>query len=104
MNDKDLNNKVTQTLNIFERIQDIEPSSDWNQLLMSRLASTKQNSNFVIPSSKLSAIIIFFIIINLGIIINIFKENSHESFSRNKELQVISKELLINPISTNNLR
>jgi hypothetical protein len=102
MNESELNSKVFQKIKEFESIEDIFPSSEWNQELMRKLDSSSQFSSKTFPVAKYTFLIIFFILINVGFIITMMNKNTQSSNDRSQELQEISKEFLINPNSINN--
>jgi hypothetical protein len=102
MNETELNNKVLNKIKEFESIDEIQPSSDWNQSLMEKIGSTKQYSRENFTIAKYSFMIILFILINLGFIIKMMNKDIQPSIERGQELQKISKEFLINPNSINN--
>jgi hypothetical protein len=96
------NNIVLQTLMEFENMPDIQPTTGWNQELMGKLAKTKPYSPSILPRTSIAAIVLLIILVNIGFILKSVIINSGNNLHRNNELQVISKELLINPISLKN--
>jgi hypothetical protein len=103
MKESELNNKVEQTLMEFETMGNIQPSADWNQSLMKRVASSKPYSSSIFYSVNLAIVtILIIILINLGFILNTIINDSRQSLNRSNDLEVISKELLINLNSVNN--
>ena len=112
MKESDLNKIVSNKLHEYEALQEIQPSTDWEQSLMGRLdnelkvESRKlkvkfflfdfQLSNFQLLSFKYAAVILFLILINIGFIINILPNNSVKTSSKENDFKAISKELLIN--------
>ena len=102
MNESELDNNVSQMLKEYEALDNIIPSPDWNKSLMGRLASSQSYSPAKFPAAKFTFAILFLILINIGFILNMMISGSQLPSHRNTELQVVSQELLINPISTNN--
>jgi len=102
MEEKTLNNRVVQMLNELDTIEDIQPSADWNHALMNKLYASKYSLRLVSPSVKLVIMVLFILLINVGYIISTMIFSPKHDILRNKELQVISKEFLINPTSINN--
>ncbi|MCX6156995.1 MAG: hypothetical protein NTY74_03335 [Ignavibacteriae bacterium] len=91
---------LMQKLNEYESIESIQPSAEWNNSLMNRLNSAKPNKNKRYSPLGIAVIITFIVVINLGFLIKSLMDNAEDSQQRNMDLQVISKELLIN--SNNN--
>ena len=96
------NIKVMDALKEFETIENIEPSDDWNRSLMERLSSVKPRSASIFPSTKMLVAIVFVVTINIYFLLNALVIHSGYSVHRNNDLKVISRELLINPISIKN--
>ena len=102
MKGSELHNEVLQTLKEFETIDAIEPSFNWDKSLMDRLAVAKPYSSSINSKTTVALVFMFIVLVNLGFILKMAVNNSNKTSHRNSDLQVISKELLINPISTNN--
>jgi hypothetical protein len=103
MKESDLNREVLKRLAEFERIENIEPSSEWNDSLTLRIemASGLAYSPSKRSSARYSIIITLILLLNIGLVLNSFFRNSQKSFIRNRDLNVISKELMVNPVSLN---
>ena len=97
-----LDNKAILMLKELDTIEDIQPSENWNQALVDKLYASKYSSKPIFTSTKLAIIVLFIILINVGYIIGTVINSSKQDIHRNKVLQVISKEFLINPISIKN--
>jgi len=99
-----LNNKTMgmDALKEFETIENIDPSDDWNRSLMNRLAAVKPRSGSLFPSTKMLVAIVFVVTINIYFLLNALVIHTGSSLHRNNDLKIISKELLINPLSINN--
>lgn len=105
------NNSISQKLKEFDELGIIEPTSEWNRSLLDKLAVTNKQSRSPLRKVQISVAIALIIIVNIGFIVTITNSNnqqgtlkqslSYQSADRDKELQTLSKELLINPISTN---
>lgn len=102
MKESELNDKLTQKLYEFENIETLQPTSEWNQLLLEKIALSKSTSKARSTRSIITVIVVCFITINFGIFINSIFSNSDKYSSRKVDLQVISNEFLNNPISTHN--
>jgi hypothetical protein len=102
MKESALSNKVLQKLKEFETIENLQPSADWTQSLMNKLDSAKPYPTSGFSATKFTVVLLFIILVNIGFILNAMIRDSHQSLYRDKELLVISNELLINPISINN--
>lgn len=96
MKESEINNSALQLLNEFETQENIQPSDDWNQSLMNKLATAKPHSNIKFSINKFVVITLLIVLINIGFFLNIIIHDPLQNVSRNKELQIVSKELLIN--------
>jgi|WetSurMetagenome_2_1015567.scaffolds.fasta_scaffold533033_2 hypothetical protein len=94
--------KVTQKLDEFGKMQNIQKSSGWNESLMNKLASAKPSSASYLTSSGFGVLILFIVLINLGFIFNSVINKSNQTSYKERDMQAISEELLINPISIKN--
>ena len=99
MKESEIYSQMSQKVREFESLEDIQPSSDWNQALMNRLATSKIHRGPVFPPVKSALALVFIILVNLGVILSMISNNNRQSFSRSSELNAISKEFLINPTS-----
>jgi len=86
----------------FETIENIETTDDWNRSLMERLASVKPRSASPFTSTKMLVAIVFVVTLNIYFLLNALVIHPGYSAHRNNDLKVISRELLINPISIKN--
>jgi hypothetical protein len=102
MEDSPLNRKISKMLHDFESIENIQPSREWNKSLMDKLGCTKPASASKLPSTGIAFAFLLFVLINLGFVVNTMLNGSNLGNSSDKDLLVISKEFLINPISLNN--
>ena len=100
MNEFELNKIVNSKLSEFEMLDSIHPEADLNMKLMNRLATSSSSSKTF--SFQFVLIVILLISINIGFLFTINKSDNHQSLNRKGELSIVSKELLINPISINN--
>ena len=101
MKDTTLKNKVSQKLQEFELLQDIEPSSGWNQSITDRLTTSKPKKAPMHPATVFAIIALFFVLGNIVLILNTTFKDTGRNLQRDNDLQVISKELLINSTSPN---
>jgi hypothetical protein len=102
MKESEINNQVRLKLNEFETIAELNPSAAWKNSLMERLESTGNNSGQGMFSSKFTFVILFIFLVNIGFLMNSIVRNSYPSKLNEKELQALSSEFLINPVSINN--
>jgi hypothetical protein len=100
MKESELNKIVNDKLNELDTLDTLHPSSDLNLKLMNRIATTSSSSKS--SSIQFALVIILLITTNLGFLFTINKNNNHKALNRKGELSIVSKELLINPISINN--
>jgi hypothetical protein len=99
MKESPVSKNVLQKLDEFDKIGYIHPTDYWNQTLMEKLASVKVNTGSDFPRTKFSVVLLVLFLVNLGFIMNAILRDNGKSLNRNTELQTISKELLINPIT-----
>jgi hypothetical protein len=102
MKESELNNKVSESLSAFDRLEPIQPSSEWQRSLSGRLESAKyKNAESNLPVRLAIALIIIFLV-NIAVILNSFNNNKSRVNNRSSDLEKISKEILINPVSLSN--
>ena len=92
--------EVTQSLLEFETLKDNEISAEWEQSLINRINKSKLHSLSRL-SLNMFVVTILIILFNLSFILNILIHNSPASSSHQRDLQMISKDFLINPVSLN---
>ena len=102
MKESELKNRVLQKLNEFETLENIQPSEDWNQSLMKKIGSARSKPMTGISAAKFAVAALFILLVNIGFILNSVIRNSKLPGRHDSELQIISKEFLINPVSINN--
>ena len=102
MKTEDLQNRLNQTLQAYEKMEDIQVSLDWNTSLIERLKSKTQHKTGLSGSGKFTLVVVFFILLNLGFLLNVMIPSNKVLDSRNGDLKLISEELLINTISVEN--
>jgi len=93
----EVNNRVLQTLTAFEKLDNIEYSPEWNRSLMDKIDTAKHQSTSGFPKMSFTVIMLFVLLINVGFIIKTVLKTSQKSSSHKSELQLISKEILVNP-------
>jgi hypothetical protein len=106
----ELNHKIEETLQIFEALGTIEPTTAWQQTVIDRLATTPRNADAPFSTKALLGLGLLFVALNVGFIL---KETaaietpprSETSPTLDNEratgFETISKELFINPSSIN---
>ena len=102
MKEQELKKKIFNAIQEFESLENIESSTEWNNSLIQKLSHKKPNSRFVIASPNYLLIVMLIAALNIGFIFKTINTNSNQTSSRKEELKLVSKELLINPISLNN--
>lgn len=102
MIERDINNKINQSLNKFEKLAGMQPDEDWSVQLMDKLDNLKPGRETGISLYKNAIVIIFLVLINIGFVFISLSLKSSEPSYNMKDMQVISRELLINPTSINN--
>ncbi len=102
MKKQELENRVSQALHEFYSMENLQPSDEWKDSLMQKLSVAKPNSIVTYSTSKLAIIILFIIMANVGFVFRTIMKDSQQIPRRANELQVISKELLINSSTINN--
>jgi hypothetical protein len=102
MKEPKLNTDVQHALEKFEMLENIQPSANWNQSLMDRIATKNSSSSLKSSTTKYVVLVLLIVLANVGFALTSMMHRSRQSSPRSKELQLISKELLINPTSLNN--
>jgi hypothetical protein len=102
MKESALSDIVTQKLNEFEMMQNIQTSAGWNESLMNKIASAKSGPALNLSSARVAIPVLLIVLVNIVFFLNTILSNSHQDSFKDKELQVISEEFLINPISIKN--
>ena len=103
MKKSELNINVQHALKEFESLENIQASEEWNDSLMARISSAKPYSNSRSYNTKFIVLILIIVLANVGLVLSTMKHGSkHQLISKNNDLKIISKELLINPTSLNN--
>ncbi len=100
MKESELNKIVNDKLNEFDMLDELHPTTELNLKLMNRIATT--SSSATSSSIQFALVVILLVSINAGFFISINRNNNHQALNRKGELSIVSKELLINPISIHN--
>lgn len=95
-------NSTEQLLSAFDNLDSIRPSSNFEQSLFLKISATKQQAPTHITTTVFVGIATVFVLINIGFVLSTFNNGLSQPTNRGAALQIISKELLINPISINN--
>jgi len=101
MEDSELNKKVLNCIESFDSLESLNPSEEWSKRLKSRLETVKPYKSSVFSPSKFTVAIFLIAILNIGIILTAIFNDSRHSLSRGSALEIISKEMLVNPNSLN---
>lgn len=101
MEESGSNNKIKLKLNKFESLEDIDVSANWDITFGQKLASRNQNKTNGSSFIKLTVVAVI-VLINISYIFKVYTNSSRSIPEKDMELSLISKELLINPISLNN--
>ena len=102
MKNQKLNIEVRSRLAEFDRMESISPSEEWNQSMLSRLNSVKPISGSGIIPTRYKVLVLIAILTNVGILWSSIIIESKTDKQLTIELQIISNEFLVNPISINN--
>jgi hypothetical protein len=102
MKESEFSFRILQKLNEFETMENIQPSEEWNQLLMKKLSTARSNSVRGMSAVKFAVAALLILLINIGFILNTVIRDSKQLLRHDSELQIISKEFLINPATINN--
>jgi hypothetical protein len=102
MKELELNNRVLQKLTEFDSLENIQPSENWNQSLMKKIASARSVPTTGPSAVRFAVVVLFILLLNIGFILNTMIRNSKQIRLHDSELQIISNEFLINPVSINN--
>jgi len=90
---KDDNNILEQ----FEKLDPIDPSQDWTKSLMNKLDSVKPYPPTVLSFNKFTVMALLIVLLNIGFLVNVLLHKQEQNQNRRStELQLVSKELLIN--------
>ena len=98
MENEELNNRIQESLQQFEGLENISPSNEWNESLRKKLTRTKSKTT----SSTLVISVALLCILNLGFAFTMLMKNNPVTNERDENLKLVSQELFINPITTNN--
>lgn len=102
MNQQEINNDVLQKLTEFDSLENLVISSTWNDSLMKKIDHSQKHSFLRLNATKFTLILILIMLINIGLFLNSMLDHKQDISHRCNDLQLISKELLINPVSLNN--
>ena len=102
MKQKEINNEITRKLTEFGSIENFELSADWNNSLLKKIDHSQKHSLLRLNATKFTFILVLITLLNIGLFLNSMLINKQTISHRCNDLQVISKELLINPVSLNN--
>ncbi len=94
MNESDILKIVSQKLEEFEGFKEIQPSSAWNSSMLHKLSYSKEPKN-TYKTISFAAAVLFLVLLNFGYLGKLINQKEERDLSRNNELNIISKELLI---------
>jgi hypothetical protein len=95
MNESEILKIVSQKIQEFEGFAEIQPSSEWNSSVMQKLSTSKQQPKTTYKTVSLAAAFLFLVLINFGYLGKLMNQKVEKDMSRNSELNIISKEVLI---------
>jgi len=101
MNSQKVEIEALQILDKFEELQELTPSADWDQSLMSRIIQSKQSTRSKIYLSSLSVLVVLVILFNAGFVLKTVINSDSRTVSHMEEYHTLSKELFINQIPNN---
>lgn len=100
MIEQELNSEIQSKLEQFAKMESIIPSESWESTLDRKLRNNKRGSNAALNIKV--GVVVLILIINLGFILtSVFNKNTFVS-KQEPDLDLISKELLVNPTSIAN--
>ena len=103
MEKTELYNRVNESLQTFDSLKNIEAGDDWNEGLRLKLSKGGRKRMIKQPTFAVVAIVVFVSLLNLSLGVTLLlKEHKPVLLERRSNLELISKELLINPIAANN--
>jgi hypothetical protein len=97
----EFNKKATEMLEAFAYLDPIEPSEDWQQSLLLKLADTKPAPEASFSPMSYTAVMFFFILLNCVFVFSLMKKETPQYNNRVARLETISQELLMNSSSNN---
>ena len=95
MNESEILKIVSQKLEEFEGFKEIQPSSAWNSSMIQKLSTSKQKPKTTYKTVSIAAAFVFLVLLNFGYLSKLMNQKEERDLSRNNELSIISKELLI---------
>jgi hypothetical protein len=90
----EFNKKAAEMLDAFAHLDPIEPSEDWQQSLLRKLADTKPAPEASFSPMSYTAVFLFFILLNMFFVFSTLKKETPQYNNRTARLETISKELL----------
>jgi hypothetical protein len=102
MKESEFNDQAKIKLHEFEIIADLKPSADWNMNLMKKIDSSHRNSGSGSSAVSYGALVFIIVVVNMGIILSSIVREPKQSQLRDRELELVVNEFLINPVSINN--
>lgn len=97
----EFNKKAAEILDAFAHLNPIEPSEDWQQSLLRKLADTKPAAKATFSPMSYTAVFLFFILLNSAFVFSLMKKEPPQYNNRVAQLETISKELLAHSSSNN---
>jgi hypothetical protein len=101
MKEPDIHNSIFQALREYELMEELQPSSEWQDSLMEKLAGSKRLTQSR-PHVLVAVAIVILLIMNIGSLLTIRSTHSGQTLHRDAALQSISSEFLFQPISLSN--
>ena len=98
MQEQELINKVAQKLESFDELRIGNLSTHWEEGLIRKINQSKHVSKTSSPRFKLAVVILIFFSLNIEFALHVVSKHQSKPGKQSNELQVISNELLINPI------
>jgi len=99
MKESEIENKVSKMLNDFERMELNVSSAEFSTKISTRISTEGRGASSKIKWSRQTIFSIVILSVNIGLFISAGMYGRKHTEIRKNELNVISKELLINPMS-----
>jgi hypothetical protein len=99
MKESEIQQHISQKIQLYEQLAFVEPSDDWEQKLHSKMTLVSHNRHF---KSQLYIGVVLLLLVNISIIANTIWVQVKQSSAKKIEYKLIESELLSNTFSSNN--
>ena len=98
MNRSETDNSVLRKLESFDSLEDIVPSSSWEQTLFRKLETANTLAESKVWSKGISVLALAFVLVNASVLFYVSKSSHGNLLTRDSEYETLSSQFLINPI------